>query len=1138
VENTRSTADPCAGGQSTNRRLRTILSAIACALALLAFAPAGALADGASTLSILSPAEGQLTSSTPSFSGTTNGTENPVTLVIYQGATASGTPIAEIPVLSLLGDEWDALAGPLAEGTYTAVATEAEEPLGSPLPSAPVTFTVEGAPTVTAEPTDETVTAGEAATFTASARGTPTPEVQWQVSSSGGASWSEDTSDNGANTDTLVVSPTNVSEDGLEYRAVFTNSAGEAASEPAHLEVQTAPVITANPLSRAVVAGESASFHASAEALPAASVQWQVLKNGASAWANDTVDEGTKSETLTIAKTSEAQNANEYRAVFTNPAGSATSAPASLEVRVAPVVTHNPSNQVVVAGQAATFTAEAKGQPTPEVQWQVSSDEGASWSDDVSDGGAGTTKLEVSPTNVGENGYEYRAVFANSAGEATSGAARLEVQTTPVVTSNPVSQAVVVGESASFHASAEAMPAASVQWQVSKNGGASWASDTADEGAQTETLTIAATTLAQNTNQYRAVFTNHAGSVTSAAASLEVRFAPVLTQSPSNQGVTAGESVSFTAKASGRPTPTVQWEVSTDFGKSWAPDATDAGAKSETLTIASATEGQNGYEYRAVFTNIVGSVTTAAATLTVRERKIAPVVTHNPESEVAVVAGETAVFTASASGKPAPEVEWQVSTDHGKHWNPDGDPGASTQRLEVRKAQLAQSGNEYRAVFTNVAGEATSTASTLTVSVRPEAPNVTISPASQTVVAGHGASFTAAATGVPTPTVEWQVSTDSGAHWSNAGEGETSTEKGLTTSTLAIAAVSAAQDGDEYRAVFSNGTPPRAVTAQAHLSVETPPAITIDPISTAVTAGETASFSAAASGDPAPTVQWQESGDGGASWSPVPGAVGGTLTLAATTVAQSGREYRAVFTNVVASTASAPATLTVLAPPVPPAAAPPPPPAPSASFTWAPASPHPGESITLASTSTDSASAITAFAWDVLGNGVFAPGSSAITTSFATAGGHPVSLSVTDANGQSSVVTETIPVSPPPMILLQPFPIVRIAGTDGAYGARLSLLTVQAPVGATVSVTCRGHGCPPKAEVHVAASKGAHGGVVLVSFRRFERTLAAGVMLQIRVFKSGSIGKYTSFTIRRSKLPIRVDACLNSAGGKPFACPS
>jgi hypothetical protein len=222
--------------------------------------------------------------------------------------------------------------------------------------------------------------------------------------------------------------------------------------------------------------------------------------------------------------------------------------------------------------------------------------------------------------------------------------------------------------------------------------------------------------------------------------------------------------------------------------------------------------------------------------------------------------------------------------------------------------------------------------------------------------------------------------------------------------------------------------------------------------------------------------------------------------------------------------------------PVSPGASPP-----TASFTWIPATPTAGQSVSLVSNSTNGSSAIGAFAWDVAGNGSFAPGPSVMTTAFATAGSHVVHLRVTDANGLSSVATKTIAVAPPALKLMQPFPIVRIAGAETASGVKIRLLTVQTPLSTKVAVTCKGTGCKTKSESRVAtasAKNKSKGGAILLTFAHFERPLRAGVILQIRVSGAGQIGKFTSFKIRRHKLPLRSDSCLTPTSGTPIACPT
>jgi PKD repeat protein len=235
-----------------------------------------------------------------------------------------------------------------------------------------------------------------------------------------------------------------------------------------------------------------------------------------------------------------------------------------------------------------------------------------------------------------------------------------------------------------------------------------------------------------------------------------------------------------------------------------------------------------------------------------------------------------------------------------------------------------------------------------------------------------------------------------------------------------------------------------------------------------------------------------------------------------------------------------PLSVTPPASPVTPPASPVTPPAspPVASFSWFPSVPEVGQSISLVSTSTDLASPITAFAWALTGGGAFHAGGPLLTTSFSTPGAHVVRLGVTDANGRSNVATETIQVTSASAILMQPFPIVRFAGSETSSGVRLRLLTIQAPVGARVTVSCRGRGCPAKSEGQIALSRKRNAGTVVVEFRRFERSLRAGVVLEIRISKPGEIGKFTRFAVRRGKLPERVDTCLDAAGVSPLACPS
>jgi large repetitive protein len=206
---------------------------------------------------------------------------------------------------------------------------------------------------------------------------------------------------------------------------------------------------------------------------------------------------------------------------------------------------------------------------------------------------------------------------------------------------------------------------------------------------------------------------------------------------------------------------------------------------------------------------------------------------------------------------------------------------------------------------------------------------------------------------------------------------------------------------------------------------------------------------------------------------------------------------------------------------------------PSATFAWYPAQPHTGERITLVSSSTDLTSPITGYAWNLAG-AAFVAGGQSMSTSFNSAGGHRVQLQVTDAVGRASVASQTIPVTYP---LMRPFPVVRIVTTRAVGRVRLKLLSVQAPPTSTVQVSCAGKGCPLRSQTRTVLV-GHNAAVTPLAFPKFERSFPPGATLAIRVYRNGVIGKYTTFRIRRGKLPVRGDACVSSTDPKPIVCPS
>ncbi|MFB3915355.1 MAG: chitobiase/beta-hexosaminidase C-terminal domain-containing protein [Terriglobales bacterium] len=121
--------------------------------------------------------------------------------------------------------------------------------------------------------------------------------------------------------------------------------------------------------------------------------------------------------------------------------------------------------------------------------------------------------------------------------------------------------------------------------------------------------------------------------------------------------------------------------------------------------------------------------TTATATLVVSSSSSAPTITTQPSNQT-VTYGSDATFTAAGDGTPAPTVQWQVSINGGTSWSDIG--GATSTTLTLNSPPVSSSGNQYRAVFTNTGGSATSNPATLTVNKADQTITFTGAPASAT----------------------------------------------------------------------------------------------------------------------------------------------------------------------------------------------------------------------------------------------------------------------------------------------------------------------------------------------------------------------------------------------------------------------
>ena len=267
------------------------------------------------------------TSLASSANPTTAGTAVTFTATVTSGATGTVTFMDGSTTLfmaTITGGQATFITSTLTAGSHSITAVYGGDTNYASSTSAAITQTVAAAPLVTSNPTGQTVNAGATATFTASAIGSPTPTVQWQVSTNGGTSWANIS---GATSTSYTTAATIASNEGNQYRAVFINSQGSAATTAATLHVNSAPVITSQPISVTTNANSTATFTAAAIGSPTPTVQWQ--KNTGSGWTNI---QGATSASYTTPTLSAGDTGTQYRAVFTNTFGNATTNAATLTI--------------------------------------------------------------------------------------------------------------------------------------------------------------------------------------------------------------------------------------------------------------------------------------------------------------------------------------------------------------------------------------------------------------------------------------------------------------------------------------------------------------------------------------------------------------------------------------------------------------------------------------------------------------------------------------------------------------------------------------------------------------------------------------------------------------------------------------
>ncbi len=194
--------------------------------------------------------------------------------------------------------------------------------------------------------------------------------------------------------------------------------------------------------------------------------------------------------------------------------------------------------------------------------------------------------------------------------------------------------------------------------------------------------------------------------------------------------------------------------------------------------------------------------------------------------------------------------------------------------------------------------------------------NATVTaPANQTATQGQSVSIGLGSFSDPGAEASWSVTVN----WGDGSSNDTFNVTGNATNAVCSASCS---PGPRSHTYATTGAKTVTVTVndgtgsgQAQFTVTVNPActavsVTQNPADQTVTYPNNATFVAAASGNPAPTVQWQL--DSGSGFTNIAGATNTTLTLTKPPVSASGNKYRAVFSNTCGGTQTATSTAATL----------------------------------------------------------------------------------------------------------------------------------------------------------------------------------------------------------------------------------
>lgn len=428
------------------------------------------------------------------------------------------------------------------------------------------------------------------------------------------------------------------------------------------ITINTPVAITTQPSNSVSLENSNASFTVAATG-SGLTYQWQVSTDSGTTWTDVS---GATSATYTAVSVTNAMNGYLYKCIVSGaaPCTSVTSNAVSLTISTTAITTQ-PSSTTICSNGSATFTIVTTG-TTPTYQWQLSTNNGTSWTDIT---GETNTTLTVSGLTAANSLQQYRCVL--SPGPIYSNAAILSVNDVVAITTQPTDVTVCSTASNATFTVAATGTGLTYQWQQRANSSGTWANvGSGTTGGTTATLTVSPLALNLDGSQYQCIVTGTAPCVaqTTATATLNVT---VYTVAASATSICNGGSFTLTA------TPTAS---SPSLTYSWLCATTGSGATTAVtgnpVTITPTQAGTYTYTLTAT-----GGSCTFTTTQTIVVNPL-PVITTTTASPTVACVGSTINLnatinqilagnsTASGSGT-AYTSSTGYPTFFGNYWRPD-----------------------------------------------------------------------------------------------------------------------------------------------------------------------------------------------------------------------------------------------------------------------------------------------------------------------------------------------------------------------------------------------------------------------------------------------------------------------------------